>query len=44
MNGVPLDEHARRGTVFVQPDGPGFLRLTVMDAGGRSDSVMVRVQ
>ena len=44
MNGVPLDVHARRGTVFVQPDGPGFLRLTVMDAGGRSDSVMVRVQ
>ena len=44
MNGVLLEERLRRGTVFVQPDGPGFLRLTVMDAGGRSDSVMVRVQ
>ena len=44
LNGVPLEEQVRRGTVFVQPDGPGFLRLTVMDAGGRSDSVMVRVQ
>jgi penicillin-binding protein 1C len=44
MNGVPLGEQVRRGTVFVLPDGPGFLRLTVTDAGGRSDSVMVRVQ
>ena len=44
MNGVPLEEQVRRGTVLVQPDGPGFLRLTVMDAGGRSDSVVVRVQ
>ena len=33
-----------RGTLFFQPDGPGFVRLTVMDARGASDSVMVRLQ
>ena len=27
-----------------EPDGPGFVRLTVMDAGGAADSVVVRVQ
>jgi penicillin-binding protein 1C len=30
--------------VFFAPDGPGFLRLTVMDAKGLTDSVVVRVQ
>jgi hypothetical protein len=30
--------------LFFAPDGPGFLRLTVMDANGVTDSVMVRVQ
>jgi penicillin-binding protein 1C len=44
MNGVPAGAPARRGTNFVQPDGRGFLRLTVMDARGGSDSVVVRVQ
>ena len=27
-----------------EPDGPGFVRLTVMDARGAADSVVVRVQ
>ena len=27
-----------------EPDGPGFVRLTVMDARGLTDSVMVRLQ
>jgi penicillin-binding protein 1C len=44
MNGVPVAAPARRGTNFVQPDGRGFLRLTVTDARGGSDSVVVRVQ
>jgi penicillin-binding protein 1C len=30
--------------VFYQPDGPGFIRLTVMDAKGATDSVVVRLQ
>ena len=27
-------------TLFFEPDGPGFVRLTVMDAAGAADSVM----
>ena len=44
VNGVPLAAQAGRRTLFFQPDGPGFVRLTVMDARGAADSVMVRVQ
>jgi penicillin-binding protein 1C len=33
-----------RGTLFFQPDGPGFVRLTVMDARGAAESVTVRLQ
>ncbi len=44
VNGVPLPAPRGRQTVFFRPDGPGFVRLTVMDARGASDSVMVRLQ
>jgi penicillin-binding protein 1C len=44
VNGVPLVQKDGRRTLFFQPDGPGFVRLTVMDARGAADSVMVRVQ
>jgi penicillin-binding protein 1C len=44
VNGVPLVPQGGRRTLFFQPDGPGFVRLTVMDARGGADSVMVRVQ
>lgn len=44
VNGVPLVAQGGRRTLFFQPDGPGFVRLTVMDARGAADSVMVRVQ
>ncbi len=44
VNGVPLASRRGRHTLFFQPDGPGFVRLTVMDARGLSDSVMVRLQ
>jgi penicillin-binding protein 1C len=44
VNGVPLVAQGSRRTLFFQPDGPGFVRLTVMDARGATDSVMVRVQ
>ena len=44
VNGVPLAAQAGRRGYAWQPDSKGFARLTVMDGGGRSDSVMVRVQ
>ena len=44
VNGVPAAARADRRTLFVEPDGPGFLRLTVIDARGAADSVMVRLQ
>jgi penicillin-binding protein 1C len=44
VNGVPLGNATAKRTVFYQPDGPGFVRLTVMDAKGAADSVVVRLQ
>ncbi len=44
VNGLPLADASARRTLLFQPDGPGFVRLTVMDAHGASDSVMVRLQ
>jgi penicillin-binding protein 1C len=44
VNGVPLAGQNGRRNLFFQPDGPGFVRLTVMDARGAADSVRVRVQ
>ena len=44
VNGMPLPARRGRQTYFFRPDGPGFVRLTVMDARGASDSVMVRLQ
>jgi penicillin-binding protein 1C len=44
VNGVPLGSQGGRRTVFFKPDGPGFARLTVMDARGATDSVTVRLQ
>jgi hypothetical protein len=35
---------SRRRTLLVSPDGRGFMRLTVMDTRGSSDSVTVRIQ
>lgn len=43
VNGAPLPP-IRDRTVFVRPDGAGFVRLTVMDARGATDSVVVRLQ
>jgi penicillin-binding protein 1C len=44
VNGLPLAAPVRQGTMFFAPDGPGFVRVTVMDATGAADSVMVRLQ
>ncbi len=44
VNGRPLpDAHSKR-TILFEPEGPGFVRLTVTDSKGAADSVMVRLQ
>jgi penicillin-binding protein 1C len=44
VNGLPLEAARSSGTLFFEPDGPGFVRLTVTDATGAADSVVVRLQ
>jgi penicillin-binding protein 1C len=44
VNGLPLPASASRRTLFFEPDGPGFVRLTVIDGRGATDSVLVRLQ
>jgi len=36
-----IDRHRQR---MIVPPGPGFIRLTVMDANGAADTVVVRIQ
>jgi penicillin-binding protein 1C len=43
VDGVP-QERAPGRTLFFSPEGPGFVRLTVVDAKGKADSVMIRLQ
>ena len=42
VNGMPASAQPR-GTLFFQPVGPGFARVTVIDGSGAADSVMVRL-
>jgi penicillin-binding protein 1C len=45
VNGLPVEAPSgRRNTVFFEPEGPGFVRLTVIDGTGSTDSVVVRLQ
>jgi penicillin-binding protein 1C len=44
VNGMPLASASGRRTVFFMPEGPGFVRLTVIDSAGATDSVAVRLQ
>jgi penicillin-binding protein 1C len=44
LNGMPLNAKQSARTLFFEPDGPGFARLTVTDATGAADSVVVRLQ
>ena len=44
VNGVPVPAPGGKRTLMFSPDGPGFMRVTVMDASGAADSVMVRLQ
>jgi penicillin-binding protein 1C len=43
-NGLPLPAKKSARTLFFAPDGPGFVRLTVTDATGAADSIVVRLQ
>lgn len=44
LNGMPLEARKNARTLFFEPDGPGFVRLTVTDSTGAAHSVMVRLQ
>ncbi|MFD0988097.1 penicillin-binding protein 1C [Methyloligella solikamskensis] len=44
VNGAPLSIRRPGETLFFDPDGPGFTRVTVTDAQGHADSVLVRLQ
>jgi penicillin-binding protein 1C len=44
VNGVAVGEIDGRRQRLVDPPGPGFVRLTVMDAMGTADTVVVRIQ
>ncbi|WP_430912894.1 penicillin-binding protein 1C [Methylobacterium sp. sgz302541] len=43
VDGLPVAQGARRQSEW-RPDGAGFARLSVMDASGASDSVVVRIE
>ena len=42
VNGMPVSAQSR-GNLWFRPEGPGFARVTVIDASGASDSVRVRL-
>jgi penicillin-binding protein 1C len=44
VNGVAAGEIDSRRQRLVDPPGPGFVRLTVIDATGAADTVVVRIQ
>jgi penicillin-binding protein 1C len=44
VNGRAVGEIDGRRQRLIDPPGPGFVRLTVIDAAGAADSVVVRVQ
>jgi penicillin-binding protein 1C len=44
MNGVAVGEIDGRRQRLVEPPGPGFARLTVIDATGAADTVVIRIQ
>lgn len=44
VNGVAVGAIDGRRQRLVDPPGPGFVRLTVMDATGAADTVVVRIQ
>jgi len=44
VNGVSVGEIDSRRQRLIDPPGPGFARLTVIDATGAADTVVIRIQ
>jgi penicillin-binding protein 1C len=44
VNGIAVGDIDSRRQKLVDPPGPGFVRLTVMDATGAADTIVVRIQ
>jgi penicillin-binding protein 1C len=44
VNGVSVGDIDSRRQRLIEPPGPGFARLTVIDATGAADTVVIRVQ
>jgi penicillin-binding protein 1C len=44
LNGAAVGEIDSRRQRLVDPPGPGFARLTVIDATGAADTVVIRMQ
>ena len=44
VNGAPITSDPRARQVVWQPDGDGFVKLSVVDAKGRVDRVTVRLK
>jgi penicillin-binding protein 1C len=44
VNGLSVGEIDSRRQRLIDPPGPGFARLTVIDATGAADTVVVRIQ
>jgi penicillin-binding protein 1C len=44
LNGASVGEIDSRRQRLVDPPGPGFARLTVIDATGAADTVVIRIQ
>lgn len=44
VDGAPVETGSLRRQTFWQPEGAGFVRLSVIDARGATDSVLVRIE
>ena len=44
VNGVAVGELDSRRQTLIDSPGPGFARLTVIDASGTADTVIIRIQ
>jgi penicillin-binding protein 1C len=44
VDGVPLSSSPHRRDAFLNPPGPGFVQITVVDAEGRSDRTQIRLR
>jgi penicillin-binding protein 1C len=44
VNGMSVAEIDGRRQRLIDPPGPGFARLTVIDATGAPDTIVIRIQ